>query len=328
MSTNFETGTFIAFKARTKFHLGSIQKDVNTGDIVHFDGTTAKIGGESHNLTQIAAAVRAGWLVPADAANASQPFQPVAAGVQVRSAQSSDAARGESKVAQMVHDEERDLGGVTQVRDRGDGKVMKVATEDASAEGVPVSRIKRPAQQKTVLTAENSSRIAQEIQKIDNTQGSAGQIAEPLIARATGDVQDARTGDTLSDILPEAVSSEVPAPGIAGEGQQPHLTQDEKAQRAAASAEAAKRARLAQVTPQESAAPDQEEAVDVLTLAGKVALIRAVIPNFEWDMTRHWKTRATDAVKQYGKNPLYLNGILSVETEAVKQHITEYLSTR
>jgi hypothetical protein len=44
-------------------------------------------------------------------------------------------------------------------------------------------------------------------------------------------------------------------------------------------------------------------------------------------MTRHWKTRATDAVKRYGKNKLYLDGILSVETDAVKRYIEDALKS-
>jgi hypothetical protein len=75
-------------------------------------------------------------------------------------------------------------------------------------------------------------------------------------------------------------------------------------------------------------ASEPAEQIDFGTLGAKVALVRAVIPKFEWDLTRHWKARVVDAVKQYGKNPLYLNGILSVETETVKKHILEVLAAR
>lgn len=332
----FESGKFVALKARTKFHLGSLEKDVNQGDVIYFDGEVAKIAGKEHNLQQIGAAVRAGWLVPVDSASAAEPYRPQPAKMEVRPAQSTDKDRGASRELRTIHDEERDLGNLKKVRDRGDGVVRReVVAEDASGEGVAVGKIKRAAVQKTILTAENATRVAQEINKIDNVQGTSDRLATPLKAVATGDVQEARSGDALDELLGDsAVSSEVPAPGPAGEGNSPHLTGDEKAMRVAAATEAARRARKAQVGAEEpkEAAPapssDEEapEQIDLMSLAAKVALVRAVIPKFEWDMTRHWKVRVADAVKTYGKNPLYMNGILSLETEAVKNYISQALA--
>lgn len=339
----FESGKFVALKARTKFHLGSIEKDINQGDIIYFDGEVAKIGGKEHNLGQIGAAVRAGWLVPVDSTAAAEPYRPQPAKMDVRPAQSTDRDRGAPREVRTVHDEERDLGNLKKVRDRGDGVVRReVVGEDASSDGVPVGKIKRAAVQKTVLTAENATRVAQEINKIDNVQGTSDRLAVPVKVVATGDVQEARVADALDELLGDSVtSSEVPAPGPAGEGNSPHLTGDERAMRVAAAAEAARKARKAQVESFEApkaeapkaeapkvelAAEEAEEPVDLATLAAKVALVRAVIPKFEWDLTRPWKARVTDAVKTYGKNPLYLNGILSVETETVKKHIAAALS--
>jgi len=333
----FESGKFVALKARTKFHLGSIEKDINQGDVIYFDGEVAKIGGKEHNLQQIGAAVRAGWLVPADSSAASEPYRPQPAKMDVRPAQATDRDRGAPREVRTVHDEERDLGNLKTVRDRGDGVVRReVQGEDASSDGVPVGKLKRAAVQKTVLTAENATRVAQEINKIDNVQGTTDRLAVPVKVAATGDVQEARVADALDELLGDSVtSSEVPAPGPAGEGNSPHLTVDEKAQRAAAAAEAARKARKAQVEASEAPAPtpaeappagEVEEQVDFATLAAKVALVRAVIPKFEWDLTRPWKVRVAEAIKTYGKNPLYLNGILSVETETVKKHIAAALA--
>jgi hypothetical protein len=69
---------------------------------------------------------------------------------------------------------------------------------------------------------------------------------------------------------------------------------------------------------------DEEEDLPA-DLAQRVQMIRAVIPNFEWDMTRPWKTRVADAVKQYGNKKVYLQAILSVETDAVKNHVQRLL---
>lgn len=92
----------------------------------------------------------------------------------------------------------------------------------------------------------------------------------------------------------------------------------------------AKRLREEQAAqPQQQAQPqpqqeDEEEDLPA-DLAQRVQMIRAVIPNFEWDMTRPWKTRVADAVKQYGSKKVYLQAILSVETDAVKNHVQRLL---
>ena len=60
----------------------------------------------------------------------------------------------------------------------------------------------------------------------------------------------------------------------------------------------------------------------------KIAMIKMVVPNFSWDLTKHWKTRVKEAVENWSSNPLYLNGILAVETDAVKTGITAALAAR
>jgi len=111
---------------------------------------------------------------------------------------------------------------------------------------------------------------------------------------ATGDVEEAMAGDDLIDLLPDAVSTGTPDPGEAGEGDDPHLTAEEKA----------------------SASNPAIEA------------IRAFVPDFDWDLSRPWKSRVSDAVKNHGDDPMWLKGILSVESDSVKKHIQAALEAR
>lgn len=344
MAIEFKAGEFVALRATGKFHLGAIERDLAENDVVQFDGQTIKIGGKDHNLPSIAGAVRAGWLVPIE--DTTSKLVSLASTGTTRPALSVGRERGEAKSSQMVHDEERDLGKLAKVRDHGDGIVRRgqVIQEDGGQEGTAVGKIKSASNMKTTLTAENSMKVAQDIHRMDNTQGAPDKKTVVSI-KATGDVQEARSGDTLDELLEGAedvISAHKQAAGKAGEGNDPGSTQtekDEKAQRlaaATAAANAAKAARLAQVgvtvaTPVPvpkfpmSAPVEVEVTENIGNVTAKMAMVRLVIPKFEWDLTRPWKMRVTDAVKQHGKDATYLFGIMAVETDTVKKYLTEYI---
>jgi hypothetical protein len=352
MSIEFTAGNFVALRAVTNFHLGQIERDVVKGEVVEYDGVTLKLGDVRHNIPTIRAAVKAGWLVPVS--DTTTVYRPQSAQVAVHAATSSARDRGAKFDLQTVHDEDRDLGNLKKVRDRGDGTVRKMAVvaEEASSEGVAVGRINRPTHMKSKFTVENEMRLAQEVRRVDNVEGSPDKRVTPIRhasdADILGEVQivgssGARSGDAISELLggdEGVVVAKLPPVSPTnplGEGDSPHLTAEEKAAKLAATREAAEAARQARIAAANASAgklgvgPDAappEEAPEVLPadLGQKVLLVRAVIPNFEWDMTRPWRTRVVDAVKRYGKNPLYLNGILSVETDAVKTHIAQNLS--
>lgn len=334
---DFHSGEFVSFRAVKKFHLGSIEKDLEVGAVLQFDGTIAKIGTQEHTLPVIRAAIKTGWLVPINAPVGDTAPKP--AGVTVRPAQSTGAERGATQAIPTVHDEERDLGNLQTVRDRGDGVVRRSVATHESSEGEVVGKLRTSAQQKTRLTTENVTQVTQAIRAADNVQGTSrvsDRVVPVKVGSATGDVQEARAGDAIDELLGDAVVARLPPvtnPNL-GEGRDPHLTEserEEKAARAQEAAQAARKARLVQAgasTPAEAPAeaPPSEDSPLPLDLAQRVMAIKSVIPSFEWDLTRHWQTRVTDAVKRFGKNPMYLNGILSVETEAVKAGIAKALS--
>lgn len=319
----FTTGQFQALRATTQFHLGSIGEDISKDQVVLYDGSTLQLGDKKHNLPTIRGAVKAGWLVPVE--DTTSVYRPQSAQVPVHSALNT---KGSKIQLQTVHDEERDLGNLKTVRDRGDGtpkKAMSLLREDASSEGVTVGKIRTSGaavgrtdeavtQRGLVLTPENVHRAAQEIRRIDSTEGVSNIRAIPV--RVEQESYDQMGIDVVARLPPQGSNP-------LGEGNSPHLTDRERSE----AVEAARQARIAAATkttptPTQTAAEESAPA----DLFQRISMIRNVIPNFEWDMTRPWATRAADAVKRYGKNPLYLNGILAVETNAVKEHITKAIS--
>jgi len=87
--------------------------------------------------------------------------------------------------------------------------------------GVAVSRILSPAKQSFVASDANTSSTAIEraaggkrlrVEKYEEDGVVVGNVSQgaPVTVVATGDVQEAQSGETLQDVLPDAVSSPVP----------------------------------------------------------------------------------------------------------------------
>ena len=55
--------------------------------------------------------------------------------------------------------------------------------------------------------------------------------------------------------------------------------------------------------------------------------MRAAIPNFQWDLSERWNVRVKKAL-DHRADPLYLHGILAVETDAVRKHIQAALQAK
>lgn len=92
-----------------------------------------------------------------------------------------------------------------------EGRQMKVLTsEDQEAE--TVGRIKTPAKQRTVI--DDGSKVAREVSRLDNSLSRVERVAsensqsitEPGPHGTTGDVSEVRSGDELSELLPDAAT--------------------------------------------------------------------------------------------------------------------------
>lgn len=331
MNVLFKKGTFYSFQSTKTVHLGAIEKDLYEGDEFEYDGQTLKLGGAEYNLPNLRAGIRAGWFTPVG----EVPLTTATTAASQQSALSEKLRRP----AQTIESDERQVGFATKAaRDASvasrEVSVSRVVS-DASDEGVTVSRLSVASQQRTVLS--DASAANREIRRLDN-----------LTVKATPSVV-ASAGDELEELLPEAKSSGKPTPGISGEGE---------AARVAAStrAEAAKAARLASLAKAPPSKPVSRSEVTALSEAGEVeadevsslfgdllsddapevapavmdaaqsrmALAQMVVPGFSWNLTAAVGDRVAAALSKKA-DPLYLNAILSVESDDVKVQIVEGL---
>jgi hypothetical protein len=334
----FISGQFQPFRATKTVHLGSIQKDLVAGTIVQFDGQKVRLGDEEKSLPELVAAIRVGWLVPASDTTSVYRSQP--AGVEVRKADSRGNTRELVQSTTIVSSDERDMGTVANVRPEGAppthtatraGEIAKkaspVVTQQSSDEGTVVSRFKTPTRfSGTKVDGTNDSRI---INDLDNN-------ASPTWERVAKPLEGQLVGESLSDLLPDAPTSRVPAPGVAGEGTAIASADDRARGNVTFSAggssvgDAEDGVVVGKIgaAPAPVAAPEPE-VVDVVPpeaiVAAKVEIIRQFVPGFDWNMKDHWRTRVKKALDQ-ASNPAVLNAILSLETDTVKRFVQEQIA--
>lgn len=334
----FVSGQFQSFRATKTVHLGSIQKDLVAGTIVQFDGQKVRMGDEEKSLPELTAAIRVGWLVPA--ADTTTTYRPQPAGVEVRKADSRGNTRELVQSTTVVAADERDMGTVANVRPEGAppthtatraGEIAKkatpVVTPQSSDEGTVVTRLRTPTKfDGTRVDGTNDARIISDLD--NNATPSWERIAKPLEGQLVG--------ESLSELLPDAPTSRVPAPGVAGEGA------------AVASADARARGDVtfsaggssvgdsedgvvigkigAAPAPVAAQEPEVEDVVPPeAIIAAKIEIIRQFVPGFDWSMKEHWRVRVKKAVEA-ASNPALLNAILSVETDTVKRFVQEQIA--
>ncbi len=363
MSTpQYKKGDFRSYRAVTKVHLGAIEDNLEEGEVVEYDGQTMKRGGDEHQIATLRAAIKVGWLVPEEQEGGEYVPQP--ADIIIHDAESTGQDRGEGRRMGTAYDEEKDLGNRKDIRagktaSEGAPTGAKVMTEaeeaqigatttavtEAGQEGEVVGRFKSSAKGGRVEIGKDDRKV---VSQLDNK--SKLEVEKIVRAKATGDVQETTVGDDLEELLPDAVSSKKPKPGIAGEGEGQE-TGEQRAARLAAERKAKLAASDAEnnvtVTQTSGSIGGQEDGVIIgsikkasepepaddepaeevppeAILQAKIEMIRQFVPGFEWDMSDHWRTRVKNALNYKDSMPV-LNAILSIETDAVKKHVLKGL---
>tara|TARA_Y100000310_G_scaffold340275_2_gene435442 strand:- start:785 stop:1762 length:978 start_codon:yes stop_codon:yes gene_type:complete len=319
---SFTKGDFQSFRAITKVHLGQIESDIQEGEVVEFDGQTMKRGSDEHEIPVLKSAIKVGWLVPDTSPETT--YRPKSAEISVHKAQADSEDRGSAMPITTVLDEEQDMGHLSQIRPEGAPPVHQsknaglvsngaptgaMVAQDTEGEGAVVGRLKSAARSEPVRI-DSTGEDKRVVQKLDNK--SKIEVDKPG-GVATGDVQMAISAEELADLLPDAANADRPAPGIAGEGRG-----EESELRAAAA-----------VSKGSSKIGGSEEGVIIGTVGetDPVAALQEHLPDFEWDMSAHWKTRVRIAVEKYSDNMLVMNTILSIEADSVKKAIVKRLYT-
>jgi len=263
---------FQAYRATTKIHLGGTH--ISEQEVVEFDGSKLRRqDGTDLELEYPSAflgAVKAGWVVLDG--EEMKAYVPQPAGVEVRSAKADGTDREVISVG-TVFDEDQTVG-----------KVVESMPQSKPAEdAMVVGKLKSAAKAQPIKVGTDDRRVVKEIES-----RNAPEIEK--VSVATGDVEEAISGEELSDLLPDAATSGQPKAGISGEE--------------------------ATFSRGSSTVATPEDGVVV----GKVAA-NAV----DWDMSLHWKARAKRAVELYRNDLPTLNSIMAVEKRGVQKEILRHL---
>ena len=157
----FSRGTFHLFRATTKIHLGSLEKDILQDDIIEFDGQVVKIGLEEFSLPALRSGIKLGWLVPET--DTASTYVPQSSGVKVRPAQSdSEEGSVEFKTQPIVVSDDQRVVSTLDSASLGQ-REGKLTSQDGQA----VGKIKTSAKQRTVIT--DTSQVDREINRLSST---------------------------------------------------------------------------------------------------------------------------------------------------------------
>lgn len=325
LDIEFKRGEFQAFRATERIHLGGPELNVEKGDVVEFDGHVVRFAGGEYKVPPMRASIGEGWFVPES--DTTTTYRPKSAQVEVRPAQSANNERGEPMQVTTVVDDERDVGSIDDVRKRASQdrpraskpgrRVMEV--EAQGTEGKVIARVKTPAKfGEQEVNISNAQRIANQTRQMDNSGRRGVEVlVEPAKkAEATGDVQEARTGFDLDDLLPGAVSTEKPAAGVVAEPEPRHTMTAAERQ-----AEARRQERMTKALADEFEDVTPEPPPPNPLLPGIIALI----PDFAWDVDRPLKERVIDALRNHDPNSVYFRAIMAVETDEGRAKIAKIM---
>ena len=295
---SFTRGDFKTLVARTTIHLGRLEKNIQAGDEVEYDGFNLKFLGEQISMPELKSGIKRGWLTVKEAGMIIPPApvpEPVA------------KPRREMAI-QKVYDEERAVAEVTPSAgaeetpkkfplkvESGDVDTIEVSkfraegaevgsassagdgvAEAQGAQAVSSIKLKTAANQKTVLS--DGNQISSEISKLESM------------------TRDAAPAPLLDEIFEE----ETPA------------ADEEKAVEDLQLLQAIE----GEVEPDQGAVVIGEDKSKVVTLEGGV----------EWDKGKHWRKRAKLAVELYVSDLDTLNKIKAIETKGVIEAIDKAIA--
>jgi len=202
----FSKGDFQAFKALTKVHLGSIGENLETGEVVLFDGSVLRRGSQDHPFPALRGAIKVGWLVPDT--DTKSVYTPKAADIQIGDAVSKGEKRDMRPSKVTVAVDEQNVGDLQQVRgpDAPATHQAKNAgqTNQPASDGVVIAKLKTPAKSGPVEIGTDDRRVVTEL---DNKSRIAMEKIPVAVA-----------ANELVELFEDAVESGKPAPGVAGEG--------------------------------------------------------------------------------------------------------------
>lgn len=302
MSINFTKGQFLQFQATTTIHLGRLERNLSNGDVVDYDGTTLKMGGQEISMPELKAGIKRGWLKLSEPSSQLPTVQEEKPVVTKKPQMKVERIYDEEKSVSTINEETPvkeenktleekfpvqrsdededmiDLGGFTTSSDANISTASSSdgISESQGAEALPLN-LKTASQNKVVLS--DANQISQEISKLDN-------LEMEIVEREEEEIEPQE----------EVVVED---------------TTDEQAKEMAQILQAVD----GEVTPDQGAVSIGEDNSDLVLLPCGV----------EWDKSKHWSKRGQIALDLYGHDESILNEIMAVESKGVVKAIKKGL---
>lgn len=327
---SFKRGEPIHLRAKVGFNCGDLERQVNKGDDVWFDGYTVDFGdGVPQLYPKLKSAIKASWLglaedVPVEMIQAQEEASPFRMTVVDHEEEVVGKVMDPKKVvadnAKAFFEGREDLL-QQQPQQKIQSLVAEGAVHAAAADSVedffhPNSQSPKPAETKSHTASPlHMPIISDEPEGV--VIGSVDQFKQATQVSAL-------TDDQREAMLVEALGSESDAVKAVQESRR--VKEAAKAAGTSASAVGAEARRAARKA--EAAAAQETVEAEEAVEAGEGAAASKIVnigPGVQWDMNRPWATRAKNAVETYGEFPGLIKGILAVESEAVAKRIKKAL---
>jgi len=318
---------FTEYIAATKFNIGEDKETnivVSKGEIVEYDGTTAKIGGKEYKFPRLKSAIKARWLVtPEELGLGSSEFKPTSAGIKMRA----PTPQGEDQIASTatMADEEREVSSLQDFRDgnhrnRGSNQVVS-SQEGEEVQGVRFATKAGSASQMEATRVDTLSQTDIRRMEESGDQGKAAHFADMeriKMEREIAALKKQLAGNKPKKQVREGITFE-------NEGLSQSASDTTQASTASDFPEGTWDGEEAEVVGTavkvSSSSEEASDSLDVSDKESRLAFARQVVPNFDWDFSTHWKTKLKSL--EESTNPVYVSMVYAVETEAMKKHIAK-----
>ena len=304
MTIEFKRGEYITFEATTTIHLGRIERNISSGDLVEFDGFNLRIGGEEVSMPELKAGIKRGWLQTPSPAS-QLPTEP------------ENNPRIEMDV-ELVYDEE-----------------TKVASVDSALEAVQEAELSLEEKFPVQVSNEDADMIS--IAGIDNTSGAVvGGASSADDSLGLGEAQDAeavplkmKTATQQKTVLSDATSvaeqiSELES--LEGAFNADVLEYKEEVEEVAPILEDSLDDQMQEALDVLDAIEGDAPATGAVEITPKSDKVLTLPSGIEWDKSVHWTKRVKEAVETYGDQPEIIAEIKAVESDTIGEHIDKGLA--
>lgn len=254
-------GTFRTYVVKSPvIHLGSSGVSLKKGQTVESDGLMVKVDDRELKVPAFNGAIKAGWVVPDD----GKPLAP----------EHTPAPVAEKKY-KTIKEEDSEVRPVHR----------EVATEIGQQDEKVVARIKTSAKAERVQVGVNDKAVVKDIEK--------SSLKVERVAKATGDVEETKVGDSLEEVLPDAE--------VAGKFED------------------------LVVEPEVPEPKKKETFKDSEIRRYKAEVLKVVYPEVEYDYAAAWRTRVKVILASCKDDPTMMKAFLSIELPTVVKEVKRRL---